>query len=72
MPLLTGISSVVQSDYKALQYIQALDDARCEGNWDAVGELVRKIRKHAPDRNCKRQTISKARTPSKPSVRSQT
>ncbi|OIW33444.1 hypothetical protein CONLIGDRAFT_677231 [Coniochaeta ligniaria NRRL 30616] len=37
---------------KALHYLQLLDDARCEGNWDAVPELVRKIRKHAPDRSC--------------------
>jgi hypothetical protein len=37
---------------KAAQYIQQLDEARCEGNWDAVPELVRKIKKHAPHRNC--------------------
>jgi hypothetical protein len=37
---------------KAAQYIQQLDEARCEGNWDAVPELVRKIKKHAPHRTC--------------------
>ncbi|KAJ0165698.1 putative cargo-transport protein ypp1 [Colletotrichum tanaceti] len=37
---------------KAAHYIKALDDARCEGNWSAVPEFVRKIRKHAPDRTC--------------------
>ncbi|GKT53073.1 filamentation protein [Colletotrichum tofieldiae] len=37
---------------KAAHYIKALDDARCEGNWAAVPEFVRKIRKHAPDRTC--------------------
>ncbi|CCC05931.1 hypothetical protein SMACR_00146 [Sordaria macrospora] len=37
---------------KAANYIQQLDDARCEENWDAVPELVRKVRKHAPDRTC--------------------
>ncbi|KAL2068293.1 hypothetical protein VTL71DRAFT_16391 [Oculimacula yallundae] len=37
---------------KATQYIQQLDQARCEGNWDAVPELVRKIKKHAPHRTC--------------------
>ncbi|KAL2256693.1 hypothetical protein VTK26DRAFT_1267 [Humicola hyalothermophila] len=37
---------------KAAHYIQQLDDARCDENWDAVPELVRKVRKHAPDRSC--------------------
>ncbi|EHA54029.1 hypothetical protein MGG_08820 [Pyricularia oryzae 70-15] len=37
---------------KAAHYIQALDDARCDGDWEAVPELVRKVRKHAPDRKC--------------------
>ncbi|KAL2271723.1 hypothetical protein VTJ83DRAFT_1094 [Remersonia thermophila] len=37
---------------KAARYIQQLDDARCDENWDAVPELVRKVRKHAPDRAC--------------------
>ncbi|KAK1979958.1 LOW QUALITY PROTEIN: filamentation protein [Colletotrichum cereale] len=37
---------------KAAHYIKALDEARCEGNWSAVPEFVRKIRKHAPDRTC--------------------
>ncbi|KAK4106763.1 hypothetical protein N658DRAFT_461660 [Parathielavia hyrcaniae] len=37
---------------KAAHYIQQLDDARCDENWDAVPELIRKVRKHAPDRAC--------------------
>ncbi|KAL8370498.1 hypothetical protein RB595_000731 [Gaeumannomyces hyphopodioides] len=37
---------------KAAGYIQQLHDARCEGNWDVVPELVRKVRKHAPDKTC--------------------
>ncbi|RDL32127.1 Uncharacterized protein BP5553_09529 [Venustampulla echinocandica] len=37
---------------KAAYYIQQLDEARCQGNWDAVPELVRKVKKHAPNRTC--------------------
>ncbi|KAG5939470.1 hypothetical protein E4U53_007798, partial [Claviceps sorghi] len=37
---------------KAVNYIEKLNGARCEGNWDAVPELVRKVRKHAPERTC--------------------
>ncbi|KAG5979478.1 hypothetical protein E4U55_005116 [Claviceps digitariae] len=37
---------------KASNYIEKLNGARCEGNWDAVPELVRKVRKHAPERTC--------------------
>ncbi|KHN99631.1 Tetratricopeptide-like helical [Metarhizium album ARSEF 1941] len=37
---------------KAANYIEQLNSARCEGNWDAVPELVRKVRKHAPERQC--------------------
>ncbi|KAK3296081.1 uncharacterized protein B0H64DRAFT_360257 [Chaetomium fimeti] len=37
---------------KAARYLQQLDDARCDENWDAVPELIRKVRKHAPDRSC--------------------
>ncbi|KAL2019659.1 hypothetical protein VTK56DRAFT_9278 [Thermocarpiscus australiensis] len=37
---------------KAAHYLQQLDEARCDDNWDAVPELVRKVRKHAPDRQC--------------------
>jgi cargo-transport protein YPP1 len=37
---------------KAANYIDQLDNARCTGNWQAVPELIRKIRKHAPDRSC--------------------
>lgn len=34
------------------KYLQLLEDARCEDNWDDVPELVRKVRKHAPERKC--------------------
>ncbi|UNI14005.1 hypothetical protein JDV02_000689 [Purpureocillium takamizusanense] len=37
---------------KALHYIDQLEAARCEGSWDDVPELVRKVRKHAADRKC--------------------
>ncbi|KAI0442039.1 hypothetical protein F4803DRAFT_520676 [Xylaria telfairii] len=37
---------------KAAQYLTKLEDARCEGRWDEVLELVRKVRKHASDRTC--------------------
>ncbi|KAI9166618.1 hypothetical protein HJFPF1_02730 [Paramyrothecium foliicola] len=37
---------------KAAQYLDRLDNARCEGKWTDVPELVRKVRKHAPDRSC--------------------
>ncbi|KAM0562075.1 hypothetical protein ACHAPJ_002519 [Fusarium lateritium] len=37
---------------KAVQYINQLDHARCDANWDLVPELVRKVRKHAPERAC--------------------
>lgn len=43
---------------KAANYIDQLENARCNGDWQAVPELVRKIRKHAPDRSCTtRQTL---------------
>ncbi|KAF2457063.1 hypothetical protein BDY21DRAFT_415202 [Lineolata rhizophorae] len=37
---------------KAQRYIAQLDAARCNGRWDEVPELVRKIEKHAPGRKC--------------------
>ncbi|KAH8598180.1 hypothetical protein B0O99DRAFT_684226 [Bisporella sp. PMI_857] len=37
---------------KAGRYIQQLDEARCQGKWEAVPDLLRKIKKHAPARNC--------------------
>lgn len=54
---------------KGRGYLDLLDNARCEGDWDAVPELVRKVRKHAPNRACLALTaeiehgISKATTP---------
>ncbi|KKY20543.1 putative filamentation protein [Diplodia seriata] len=37
---------------KALNYIGQLDEARCNGRWDALPELARKIEKHASHRTC--------------------
>ncbi|KAL7921944.1 putative filamentation protein Rhf1 [Trichoderma austrokoningii] len=37
---------------KAARYAESLDDARCEGIWPDVPELVRKVRKHDPAREC--------------------
>ncbi|EQK97739.1 Tetratricopeptide-like helical [Ophiocordyceps sinensis CO18] len=37
---------------KANHYLELLENARCEGNWDTVPELVRKVRKHASSRSC--------------------
>ncbi|KAI5867993.1 TPR-like protein [Durotheca rogersii] len=37
---------------KVTQYLARLEDARCDGNWDDIPELVRKVRKHAADRLC--------------------
>lgn len=37
---------------KGRNYLDQLDNARCEGDWEAVPELIRKVRKHAPARAC--------------------
>ncbi|EJP70035.1 filamentation protein [Beauveria bassiana ARSEF 2860] len=37
---------------KAASYIEQLDNARCRGDWAAVPEFIRKVRKHAPQREC--------------------
>ncbi|KAI9762630.1 MAG: hypothetical protein M4579_000248 [Chaenotheca gracillima] len=37
---------------KAAHYIGLLDSARCNGSWQDVPELVRKVNKHAPHRKC--------------------
>ncbi|KJZ72947.1 hypothetical protein HIM_07710 [Hirsutella minnesotensis 3608] len=37
---------------KADHYLEQLEHARCEGSWEAVPELVRKVRKHAPVKSC--------------------
>ncbi|TQS39449.1 hypothetical protein Golomagni_00023 [Golovinomyces magnicellulatus] len=37
---------------KAALYIHRLDEVRSLGDWNAVPELVRKIKKHAPQRAC--------------------
>ncbi|KAI1008109.1 hypothetical protein K3495_g123 [Podosphaera aphanis] len=37
---------------KAAFYIQQLEEARCQGTWSTVPELIRKVKKHAPHRSC--------------------
>ncbi|KAI9784010.1 MAG: hypothetical protein M1816_001092 [Peltula sp. TS41687] len=37
---------------KADRYIALLDAARCNGDWEAVPEITRKLNKHAPHRHC--------------------
>ncbi|CAK7264221.1 hypothetical protein SEPCBS119000_000878 [Sporothrix epigloea] len=41
-----------RSATKAAHYVLQLDEVRSEGDWDAVPETVRKIRKHAVGRVC--------------------
>ncbi|TVY26395.1 putative cargo-transport protein [Lachnellula hyalina] len=54
----TDPSSLLKREQtKAAHYIQLLDEARCQGNWDAVPELVRKVKKHAPNRTCLTLTV---------------
>ncbi|KAK0665980.1 hypothetical protein QBC41DRAFT_157453 [Cercophora samala] len=55
---------------KAAHYIQQLDEARCDDNWDAVPELVRKVRKHAPERACLSQSATTEHAIIKASVKS--
>ncbi|KAI5928573.1 filamentation protein [Camillea tinctor] len=63
---------------KADQYLVRLEEARCEGKWDEVPELVRKVRKHATDRSCVTATaetefaITKATLKQKPGSRPST
>ncbi|GAW19138.1 hypothetical protein ANO14919_086220 [Xylariales sp. No.14919] len=42
---------------KAAQYLNKLEDARCDGKWSEVPELVRKVRKHTSDRACLTLTV---------------
>ncbi|KLJ12970.1 hypothetical protein EMPG_12069 [Blastomyces silverae] len=37
---------------KGQRYIESLDTARCNDNWNDVPELVRKVEKHCPERKC--------------------
>ncbi|EEH46071.1 uncharacterized protein PADG_02221 [Paracoccidioides brasiliensis Pb18] len=37
---------------KRRRYLEALDAARCNGNWNELPNLVRKISKHCPERKC--------------------
>jgi cargo-transport protein YPP1 len=44
------MTAPVRESEKALRYINQLDSARCQGLWDQVPELTRKVEKHAPHR----------------------
>ncbi|CCU76693.1 /filamentation protein [Blumeria hordei DH14] len=41
-----------REETKAAAYIHQLNEARCHGNWSAVPELLRKIRKYSQHRTC--------------------
>ncbi|KAF2092567.1 hypothetical protein NA57DRAFT_69659 [Rhizodiscina lignyota] len=41
-----------QLSEKAIRYLAQLDAARCDGRWNEVPELARKVEKHAPQRKC--------------------
>ncbi|KAJ5702396.1 Tetratricopeptide-like helical [Penicillium malachiteum] len=43
---------------KGQRYIVALDQARAQGKWDDVPELIRKVTKHAPQQTCIIQTAT--------------
>ncbi|KAJ5795102.1 hypothetical protein N7457_001701 [Penicillium paradoxum] len=43
---------------KGQRYIAALDQARSQGKWDEVSELIRKVIKHAPQNTCLVQTAT--------------
>ncbi|EXJ83873.1 hypothetical protein A1O1_07501 [Capronia coronata CBS 617.96] len=43
---------------KAQRYIGLLEAARVAGNWQELPELIRKVRKHAPDRKCLTEVAS--------------
>ncbi|KAJ5287185.1 hypothetical protein N7478_002871 [Penicillium angulare] len=43
---------------KGQRYIVALDQARAQGKWEEVPELIRKVTKHAPNRTCVIQTAT--------------
>ena len=42
----------VHASDKATRYIDLLNNARLTGSWAEVPELVRKVNKHAPQRQC--------------------
>ncbi|KAJ5198828.1 Tetratricopeptide-like helical [Penicillium cf. griseofulvum] len=43
---------------KGQGYIAALDQARSQGKWDELPELIRKVTKHAPQKTCLIQTAT--------------
>ncbi|CAI7661524.1 unnamed protein product [Penicillium glandicola] len=43
---------------KGQGYIAALDQARSQGKWDDIPELIRKVTKHAPQKTCLIQTAT--------------
>lgn len=46
------LSRQVQNE-KATRYISSLNTARCDGSWNELPELIRKVTKHAPQRQCR-------------------
>ncbi|MCJ1308179.1 hypothetical protein MMC25_001831 [Agyrium rufum] len=44
----------LRTSEKANRYISLLENARCNGRWQEVPELARKVGKHAPHRECLR------------------
>lgn len=57
--LLTSFQQREQT--KAIRYVHLLDEARCRADWAGVPELVRKVRKHAPKRECENHITMKPR-----------
>lgn len=53
-PLASSLLTLGTTDVqaKAAGYLEQLDRARCDGDWTAIPELVRKVRKHAPEKAC--------------------
>ena len=42
---------------KARHYLDLLDTARCNGQWQEIPELTRKVGKHAPNRQCTEMSL---------------
>ena len=49
---LTAYKMQTRDHDKSRRYIDLLDSARCNDAWQEVPELIRKVKKHAPERNC--------------------
>ncbi|KAM3417640.1 hypothetical protein BST61_g5876 [Cercospora zeina] len=49
---MSGLVKKVPNPEKGARYVGLLDAALCNGSWDEVPELARKVEKHAPQRKC--------------------